>query len=78
MRRTKRRGAHVVALENSSEQLATARMLQEGFDLRFPLGLAMLSVRPVWTVGVASGAVVAALFAYALMAWRRTSDQRIA
>jgi hypothetical protein len=31
----------------------------------------------VWTVEVASGAVAAALFAYALIAWRRTSDQRI-
>jgi hypothetical protein len=31
----------------------------------------------VWTVEVASGAVVAASFAYALMAWRRTSDQGI-
>jgi hypothetical protein len=31
----------------------------------------------VWTVEVVSGAVAAALFAYALMAWRRTSDQRI-
>ena len=33
----RRRGASVVALDNSSRQLATARMLQEEFDLRFPL-----------------------------------------
>jgi SAM-dependent methyltransferase len=32
-----RRGARVVALDNSSNQLATARMLQEEFGLRFPL-----------------------------------------
>jgi ubiquinone/menaquinone biosynthesis C-methylase UbiE len=32
-----RRGAHVVALDNSSRQLATARMFQGEFDLRFPL-----------------------------------------
>jgi len=32
-----RRGAHVVGLDNSSRQLATARMLQEEFALRFPL-----------------------------------------
>src|SRR5205823_1160779 len=32
-----RRGASVVALDNSAEQLATAKMLQEEFDLRFPL-----------------------------------------
>src|SRR5438093_906544 len=32
-----RRGARVVGLDNSSKQLATARMLQEEFDLRFPL-----------------------------------------
>jgi SAM-dependent methyltransferase len=32
-----RRGARVVGLDNSGEQLATASMLQEEFDLRFPL-----------------------------------------
>jgi SAM-dependent methyltransferase len=32
-----RRGARVVGLDNSSNQLATARMLQEEFGLRFPL-----------------------------------------
>ena len=32
-----RRGARVVGLDNSSRQLATAAMLQEEFDLRFPL-----------------------------------------
>jgi SAM-dependent methyltransferase len=32
-----RRGARVVGLDNSSHQLATAGMLQEMFDLRFPL-----------------------------------------
>ena len=32
-----RRGAHVVALDNSSRQLATARMFQREFGLRFPL-----------------------------------------
>lgn len=32
-----RRGARVVALDNSSQQLATARAFQEEFDLRFPL-----------------------------------------
>lgn len=32
-----RRGARVIALDNSSKQLATARMLQAEFDLRFPL-----------------------------------------
>lgn len=32
-----RRGARVVALDNSWNQLATARMLQEEFDQRFPL-----------------------------------------
>ncbi len=32
-----RRGARVVGLDNSSQQLATARVLQEEFDLRFPL-----------------------------------------
>ena len=32
-----RRGARVVGLDNSSRQLATARMLQREFDLAFPL-----------------------------------------
>jgi SAM-dependent methyltransferase len=32
-----RRGARVIGLDNSSNQLATARMLQEEFSLRFPL-----------------------------------------
>ena len=32
-----RRGARAVGLDNSSRQLATARVLQEEFDLRFPL-----------------------------------------
>jgi SAM-dependent methyltransferase len=32
-----RRGARAVGLDNSSNQLATARMLQEEFGLRFPL-----------------------------------------
>jgi SAM-dependent methyltransferase len=32
-----RRGARPVGLDNSSRQLATARMLQAEFDLRFPL-----------------------------------------
>lgn len=32
-----RRGARVVGLDNSSHQLATARMFQTGFDLRFSL-----------------------------------------
>ncbi len=32
-----RRGARVVGLDNSSRQLTTARILQEEFDLRFPL-----------------------------------------
>ena len=32
-----RLGARVVALDNSAQQLATARLLQEEFDLRFPL-----------------------------------------
>jgi len=32
-----RRGARVVALDNSTKQLATARMLQTEFGLRFPL-----------------------------------------
>lgn len=32
-----RRGARVVGLDDSTEQLATARMFQEEFDLRFPL-----------------------------------------
>ena len=32
-----RRGARPVGLDNSSRQLATARVFQEEFDLRFPL-----------------------------------------
>src|SRR5262249_16272084 len=32
-----RRGARPVGLDNSSRQLATAKMLQEEFDMRFPL-----------------------------------------
>lgn len=32
-----RRGARVVGIDNSSKQLATARVLQEEFGLRFPL-----------------------------------------
>jgi SAM-dependent methyltransferase len=32
-----RRGANVVGLDNSADQLATARMLQKEFGLRFPL-----------------------------------------
>jgi SAM-dependent methyltransferase len=32
-----RRGARVIGLDNSSNQLATARILQEEFGLRFPL-----------------------------------------
>jgi SAM-dependent methyltransferase len=32
-----RRGARVIGLDNSSNQLATARLLQEEFSLRFPL-----------------------------------------
>ena len=32
-----RRGARPVGLDNSGQQLATARMLQDEFDLRFPL-----------------------------------------
>jgi SAM-dependent methyltransferase len=32
-----RRGARPVGLDNSSRQLATARLFQEEFDLRFPL-----------------------------------------
>jgi SAM-dependent methyltransferase len=32
-----RRGAHVVGMDNSSRQLATAASLQDKFDLRFPL-----------------------------------------
>ena len=32
-----RRGARVVGLDNSSNQLATARRFQAEFDLRFPL-----------------------------------------
>ena len=32
-----RRGARMIALDNSSEQLRTACLLQEEFDLRFPL-----------------------------------------
>ena len=32
-----RRGANVVGIDNSAEQLATARMLQQEFGLRFPL-----------------------------------------
>jgi ubiquinone/menaquinone biosynthesis C-methylase UbiE len=32
-----RRGANVVGLDNSSRQLATAKLLQEEFGLRFPL-----------------------------------------
>jgi SAM-dependent methyltransferase len=32
-----RRGARAIAMDNSRRQLATARMLQDEFDLRFPL-----------------------------------------
>ena len=32
-----RRGARMVGLDNSSNQLATARLFQTEFDLRFPL-----------------------------------------
>ena len=32
-----RRGARVIGLDNSSNQLATARLLQKEFSLRFPL-----------------------------------------
>jgi ubiquinone/menaquinone biosynthesis C-methylase UbiE len=32
-----RRGAHVIGLDNSSRQLATARTFQEEFALHFPL-----------------------------------------